>query len=191
MTPRNRAQNPAEHVTPPADTPQPPAPVEQPALDWYTLPAPVAMPDRKPFQGITVKVVETVPGPIRTRAEASLAVNAAKVKAKTTSSASRPRVDYHWDIQPVVTTEMGTRFVALITKYSKYRPSEGTIPFAHEDSPAGQVTARCGDVGYYVTRETGEVDACEPTTEGSYLGVRYSVRPFEKRNNTSRLPGTS
>ena len=162
-----------------------------PEFDWGTLAAPVPMPERKPFQGVKVFVVNTVPEPIRVRAELSLAVNQKKVADKTDSSASRKRVDYHWDVQPVATSRMGEKFSQLIVKYSKYRPSDAPIPHAHPDSPKGQVTARVGTPMHYVNTGDTEPQACDATTEGAYLGVRYSVRPFERRNSTARLPGTA
>ncbi len=190
MAPRKSAEKPAEtpDVTPePNPTPETP---ETPQDEWATLAAPVAMPDRKPFQGITVKVVETVPEGIRMRAEASLSVNAAAVAAKAGSTANRKRVEYHWDVQPVASTEQGNRFINLLTKYSKYRPSDGDIPHCGDKSPKGQVTARTGEPTYYVTKDDGEVVDCASTDTGAYLGVRYSVRPFEQRKSTAHLPGS-
>lgn len=158
---------------------------------WASLPEPVTMSTKSTFSGITVNVLETVPAPIRVRAEASLTINAERVKAKAKSEAKRARVDYHWSLQRVNDKEQGEQFVKLLTKYARYRPLEGTIPHAGPTSPKGQVTARTGDVRHFRKVADDEYIACEPTTDGAFLGVRYSVRPFEQRSDTARLPGTA
>ncbi|SRR5216683_2358838 len=163
---------------------------EPPADEWAALSPPVAVPDRAPFQGISVNVVETIPVTIRQRAENSLTANAARVKAKAGATTARKRVDYRWDVQPVATVEQGIKFTALLVKYAKYRPADKVVPFIGDKSPKGQVTARKGEPIYYVTKPDGTVEDCTPDTEGAFLGVRYSVRPFEQRSTTARLPGT-
>jgi hypothetical protein len=159
--------------------------------DWSALAEPVTMQPRTTFSGVKVNVLETVPEPIRQRAEASLTINAERVKAKAKSDAKRARVDYHWSLQRVTDKAMGEAFVKLITKYAKYRPAEGDIPHAGATSPKGQVTARTGDVLHFRKVADDEYVACEPATEGAFTGVRYSVRPFEQRGDTARLPGTT
>lgn len=160
-------------------------------FDWSALAKPVVMPDKLSVGSITVDVIATVPAPIRERAEASLAINHKQVAAKAASTASRKRIAYHWDCQQVASTEMGDKFVALITKYAKYRPANKDIPHAAEGVAKGQVTARCGKPQHY--RDAGEdgIVACDAKAAGAFVGVRYSVRPFEKRKDTATLPGAA
>jgi hypothetical protein len=87
--------------------------------------------------------------------------------------------------------DTGEKFVKMLTKYAKYRPSEGDIPHAGPTSPKGQVTVRTGDVRHYRKVADDEYVATEPATEGAFWGVRYSVRPLEQRGDTARLPGTA
>jgi len=175
---------------PPADAPQPDAP--QPAaaaeFDWSELDAPVAMPNKVTVSNTHVDVITLIPEPIRQRAETSLTVNAARVAAKAGSTAKRSRIDYHWSVQPVASKEMGAKFVALLAKYAKHRPSDVDVPHAGPDSPKGQVTARTGEPAHYVKGADGVPEAATPTADGAWLGVRYSVRPFEQRKDTARMP---
>lgn len=159
-------------------------------FDWNELDAPIVMPSRTVTTAATANVLETVPEQIRARAEASLRHNT-DAKAKTAgSTAKRARVFYHWDFQPVKDDKMAAAFDRLITKYAKYRPNIDGVPFAHADSPRGQVTARTGAPGWFTRTEDGEFVPCTPPTEGAMYGLRYSVRPFEQRKDTARLPGT-
>jgi hypothetical protein len=160
-------------------------------MDWDTLPEPVVMPTRTVVVTIRPKVIETVPEPIRKRAEASLSVNTAMVARRAGSTSARKRVPYHWDVQRVATEAMGVKFVNLLTKYGKYRPADTEVPFADVASPKGQVTARCGKPGYYVTQEDGTYSEADQNATGAYLGVRYSVRPFEARSQAATLPGSA
>jgi len=166
-------------------TPQPTPAAE---FDWSELGAPVAMPNKVTVSNTVIDVVTTIPEPIRQRAETSLTVNAARVAAKAGSTAKRSRIDYHWSVQPVATKEMGAKFAGLLTKYAKHRPAEGDVPHAGPDSPKGQVTARTGEPAHYITPEGGVPEPATPTAEGAWLGVRYSVRPFEQRKDTARMP---
>jgi hypothetical protein len=178
--------------TPAPDASTPQADATKATFDWGTLDAPHAMATKQSTPGtIKVKVLETVPEPIRQRAEQSLTINTERVKAVANSTAKRPRIDYHWDLQPVPDTETGDKFVKLVTKYAKYRPADQEIPHAGPASPKGQVTARCGNVGHYRKVSDGEYVACADTAEGAFMGVRYSVRPHEQRTTTARLPGTA
>lgn len=159
--------------------------------DWDTLPEPVAMPAKVTQDDIKVNVVKSVPAPIRMRAEASLAINAEKVAKKSGSTSARKRVDYDWRVQRVASEKMGADFKRLVVKYAKYRPSEGDIPFKAENSPLGQVTARAGAPTWFVLNDDGTYTEASQTDDGAFLGVRYSVRPFEARGDTSRVPGTA
>lgn len=174
--------------TPPGGEPTPETPA---AFTWAELAPAVAMPTKAAFTGISVNVLESVPEPIRQRAEASLVINTERVKRTAGSSAKRPRIDYHWDLQPVPTTDLGGEFVKLLGKYAKYRPAGKDVPHAGSTSPQGQVTARCGDPGYYRAHGDAEYVACDAAAEGAFLAVRYSVRPLEQRATTARLPGTA
>lgn len=190
MAPRTRTPKPADA---PADAPETPAEPVTPELvdmDWDTLPEPVAMPTRVVEVRISPKVLESVPEPIRKRAEMSLAINVARVAKKAGSTSSRKRVDYHWDVQRVATVEMGVKFKNMLVKYAKYRPADVDIPHRDENSPKGQITTRAGEPLYYVTKEDGTYVEAEKTAPGAYLGVRYSVRPFEARSDAARLPGS-
>lgn len=160
-------------------------------FDWAALAAPVAMPNKLNPGAIKVDVLATVPEPIRQRVEVSLAINAERVAAKATSTATRPRVDYHWECQPVTDEAMGAEFAKLATKYAKYRPSDKDIPHAGPKSPKGQITVRCGNPGHFVKGEDGVPVACSESTEGAFYGVRYSARPFEQRQDAARVPGTA
>jgi hypothetical protein len=182
---------PAPPTPAPAPEPTQPTPVSDTGFDWSKLDAPVAMENKRTFGGVTANVIETVPEPIRQRAEASLTVNAERVKAKANSSAKRARIDYHWSLQIVPDKATGEQFVKLITKYAKYRPAEVTIPHAGPTSPKGQVTARTGDVNHFRQMPDGEYVVVSATADGAVMGVRYSVRPFEQRGDTSRLPGSA
>ena len=181
----------------PAPTPTPePAPTPEPGAtapaateyDWSELAAPVAMPNKLNVPNTHVDVIGTIPEAIRQRAETSLTVNAARVAAKAGSTAKRSRIDYHWSVQPVASKEMGAKFVALLAKYAKHRPSDVDVPHAGPDSPKGQVTARTGEPAHYVKGADGVPEAATPTADGAFLGVRYSVRPFEQRKDTARMP---
>lgn len=159
-------------------------------FDWSALDAPIVMPSKTVATAITANVLETVPEQIRSRAEASLTHNAAAKAAKATSTAKRARVIYHWDFQPVKDEKMAAAFDRLITKYAKYRPDIDNVPFADAKSPRGQVTARTGNPGWFARTAEGEFTPCKSDSEGAMYGLRYSVRPFEQRSDTSRLPGT-
>lgn len=163
----------------------------KPTYDWATLAPAVAMPNKPVVSAIKVDVLASVPEPIRMRVEASLTINTERVKAKASSSAKRARVDYHWDCQQVTDDKMGAEFVKLATKYAKYRPSAHDIPHKAPTSPPGQITVRAGAPGHYRKGEDGVPVSCEPTDEGAFYGVRYSARPFEQRQDTKALPGTS
>src|SRR5215469_9929569 len=106
----------------------PPAGAETPADPWAELAPAVAMPTKQGFTGISIDVLAKVPEPIRQRAESSLTVNAARVAAKAGSTAKRVHVNYHWDLQPVSTRQLGEEFAKLLTKYAKYRPADKPIP---------------------------------------------------------------
>lgn len=161
------------------------------AFDWGTLAAPHAMANKTSPGSIKVDVIKTVPEGIRQRAESSLTINVERVKAVANSNAKRPRIDYHWDLQPVPDKDTGEQFVKLITKYAKYRPADTEIPHAGPNAPKGQVTARCGNVGSFRKDGGGDYVACDEKAEGAFTGVRYSVRPFEQRATTGRLPGSA
>lgn len=163
---------------------------KQPASEWDELPQPLAMPSTLAATVIKVDVLTTVPEPIRKRAEANLAINTARVAATANSTATRPRVDYHWDCQMVTDEDQGKRFGELLVKYAKYRPEDKTIPHIADGSPKGQITARPQAPAYYVNGTDGKPVAAAKDTPNAYLGVRYSVRPFEQRKGTARLPGT-
>jgi len=161
------------------------------AFDWGTLDSPVAMPDKKVGTDIKANVLETVPEPIRQRCEASLAINTARVAAKPAKEGKRPRVNYHWDVQPLPNQKIADDFIKAITKYAKYRPLLADIPFASPDVARGQVTARCGEPSWFVKDGDGTPEASEQGKDGAFYGVRYSVRPFEQRSSAARLPGTA
>lgn len=160
-------------------------------FDWGTLAAPHAMATKTSVGSIKVDVIKTVPEVIRQRAESSLTINVERVKAVANSNAKRPRIDYHWDLQPVPNKDTGEQFDKLLTKYAKYRPADVEIPHAGPNAPKGQVTARTGGVGTYRKTGDGEYIACDATADGAFMGVRYSVRPFEQRSTTARVPGSA
>lgn len=189
MAPRTRTPKTPDTPAETPETPAEPQPVELVDMDWDTLPEPVAMPTRVVEVRISPKVLESVPEPIRKRAEQSLTVNAALVAKKSGSTSARKRVNYHWDVQRVASTEMGVKFKNMLVKYAKYRPADVDIPHRDENSPKGQITARAGEPGYYVTNEDGTFSESNQSAPGAYLGVRYSVRPFEARKDTAALPG--
>lgn len=160
-------------------------------FDWSTLAAPVVMDTKQGPGGIKVNVLETVPAPIRQRAEASLTINVERVKAKPKGDAKRARVNYHWELQQLPDAATGEQFIKLITKYAKYRPVDGDIPYSGPTSPKGQVTARTGSVNHYRKDSADEYVICDANAAGATLGVRYSVRPFEQRSDTARVPGSA
>lgn len=170
-------------VTAITDTPTP--------SEWAALDTPFDMPNKQNFGSIKVNVLESIDQNIRVRAEASLAINTVQVNAKTDSNAKRPRINYAWAVQKVASVEQGQRFSKALAKYAKYRPSEGNIPYRVEPSPMGQVTCRTGDVSYYRIGDDGIPVTCKPTDDGVFLGIRYSVRPLERRGDANRLPGTA
>jgi hypothetical protein len=149
------------------------------------------MPDTNGKANAPVDVVAEIPEAIRMRAESSLAVNAMRKAVAAKSTAKRPRIDYDWRVQPVPDMDVAGKFAEAITRYAKYRPATASIPHADILAPKGQVTARCGDPMWYVNDSDGVASASAEGTPGAYLGVRYSVRPFEGRSNTARLPGTA
>lgn len=191
MAPRTRTPKTPET---PADAPETPAETPAPELvdmDWSTLPAPVAMPTREAPDRISPKVLESVPEPIRMRAEASLAINTTMVAKKAGSTSDRKRVNYHWEVQRVASEAMGVKFKAMLVKYAKYRPADVEIPHRADHSPVGQVTTRACEPTFYVTKEDGTYAEADKSAPGAYLGVRYSVRPFEARSDAARVPGSA
>lgn len=179
-------------VTDPAPAePQPTANGTVDGFDWGALAEPIVMPTKAVVTPVVANVLETVPEPIRQRAEASLTLNAAAKAAKAGSTAKRARIVYHWDFQPVADDKMAAAFDRLLLKYAKYRPNVQEIPHAHETSPRGQITARTGAPGWFVRAEDGEFVPCQPTEPNAIYGLRYSVRPFEQHKQTARLPGTA
>lgn len=159
--------------------------------EWDELPEPVAMPNTQGNTNTPVDVLAIVPEPIRVRAEANLAINTKRVAAKADSGAGRPRVDYHWEVQRVSDEAQGKRFAEFLVKYAKYRPDTKELPHRHADSPIGQVTARPQAPAWYRLTIDGKPIATTADAEGAYLGVRYSVRPFEQGKGANRLPGTA
>lgn len=191
MAPSKRPTTPPR---PPVAPPQPETPPEPATVDefsWDQLAAPIPMPVRATTGSIKVNVLESVHEAIRRIAEASLTINTARVAAKATSTAQRPRVNYHWDVQPIPSKEWGAKFVKALGKYAKYRPSEGDIPHASPDVAKGQVTVRTGEPMTYTHTDGQEPLACPEGTEGAFWGVRYSVRPLEQRGDAHRLPGSA
>lgn len=178
---------------PDAPAPEPTEPSEQPkaVTEWDELEPAVAMPNTVSVGNIKVNVLESVPEAIRSRAEASLAVNTKAVADKAGSAAKRARVNYHWSVQKVVSKEQGERFDKALSKYGKYRPATGDIPHKAEQSPMGQVTVRTGVVCHYKLNDKNVPVVCGEKDEGAYLGLRYSVRPLEQRGDANRLPGTA
>lgn len=162
-----------------------------PKSEWDDLPAPVVMPNTAGAGVAKVDVLATVPEPIRMRAESNLAINTQRVAAKASTEANRPRVDYHWDLQRVTTEEQGAAFAEFLVKYAKYRPNIKDIPHRGEHSPMGQITARPQAPAWYRITEAGLPIATTKDAPGAFLGVRYSVRPFEQRKDSNRLPGTA
>jgi hypothetical protein len=158
---------------------------------WDQLAPPLESPTKVAGADAKVDVLTVVPEPIRARAEASLSINTQRVAAGTTSQAARPRVDYWWDVQPVPDEERGKEFAAFLVKYAKYRPADKPVPHAAANSPKGQVTARPQAPGWWRKTEDGKSVACTQDATGAFLGVRYSVRPFEQRKDSARLPGTA
>lgn len=159
--------------------------------EWDELEPAVSMPNKVSVGNIKVDVLTSVPEAIRSRAEASLALNAKAVADKSGSNAKRARVNYRWDVQKLASKEQGERFDKAITKYGKYRPATGDIPHRAEHSPMGQITVRTGVVCHYKLDAKGIPTVCNEKDEGAYLGIRYSVRPLEQRGDTNRLPGTA
>ena len=189
----------ATTVTPPKDTAAPSHDADgssvqddrpEPVSIWDALAEPIVMPNRIITETDKVDVLTVIPEPIRARAEQSLTINVERVKAAAGSTAKRARVDYHWECQPVTDMAMAAQFVTLLTRYAKHRPSGDTIPHAGPNSPSGQVTARCGSAQRYRRTNAGNIIPCTPDADGAFLGVRYSVRPFEQRKDTARAPGT-
>lgn len=190
MAPRKPAETPAPEA-PAADIPtNGDAPSEAPAFDWSELAAPLVMADSPSAMTKRVNVLEDVPEPIRQRIEYSLMKTVARISANAGSTAKRPRVEPYWQVQAVPTEDRGAEFVALATRYAKYRPAEGDIPHADGDSPKGQITVRCGTIQHYRQAEAGLMP-CAADAEGAFLGVRYSARPFEARKDRAKVPGTT
>jgi len=113
------------------------------------------------------------------------------VAKKAGSTSARKRVDYHWDVQRIASEKMGHDFKRLIVKYGKYRPSDKDIEFMAEGVVKGQITVRCSEPGWYITKDDGTYAKAEQSTKGAYLAVTYSARPFEARKDTATLPGTA
>jgi hypothetical protein len=157
---------------------------------WDQLAAPTVMPSKRVAASNAIDVLKEVPESIRVRAEVSLADNVKAVAKANASTAVRPRPDYEWRVQPVPTTEIGVKFRQEIARYAKYRPADKTIPHMALGSPVGQVTARTGEPSWYANDAAGIPQNAAQGDAGAYLGVRYSVRPFEDRKGTARAPGT-
>lgn len=190
MAPRTRTPKSPEAPASEPEQAAEPTTVELVDMDWDTLPEPVAAPVRVVDVRISPKVLESVPEPIRKRAEANLAVNTALVAKKSGSTSARKRIPYDWQVQRVASEQMGVKFKNMLVKYAKYRPADAEIPHAGENSPKGQVTARAGEPTYFVNNEDGTYEQAEKDAPGAYLGVRYSVRPFEARSDSARVPGS-
>lgn len=161
----------------------------KPVFDWSELAAPVAMPNKPVTTPKKVDVLAEVPEPIRQRIEHSLMKTVARYAAKADSKAKRVRVDPYWSIQPVPDEERGAEFVKLATRYAKYRPADKEVPHADPESPKGQITVRCGAVTRYRQTDSGPVASPDAKPEESFLGVRFSARPFEGRKDTAKTPG--
>lgn len=161
-----------------------------PASEWDELAAPVVMPNTMSSTNTPIDVLAIVPEPIRIRAEANLAVNTVRVGAQAGSQASRPRVDYHWEVQRVRDEAQGKAFAEFLVKYAKHRPDTKDIPHRDAKAPTGQVTARPQAPAFYRLLADGKPIATDEKADGAFLGVRYSVRPFEQGKGTKRLPGT-
>lgn len=190
----SRTPTPAPHIAEPAHDLVTDQPAEQssPVMPgWSDLAAPITMPSKLTATNVSVNVLQTIPFTIRARAEYSLTANVKAVADAAGSNAKRPRVNYHWEVQPVPSENIGNDFIALITRYAKNRPDQDGIEYAHPDSPRGQVTARTGNPAFYVIGTDGILVAATKDTDGAFLGVRYSVRPFQRRADIARLPGTA
>lgn len=161
----------------------------QPAFTWDDLAAPIPMPSKVIPIPRKVDAIAETPEPIRMRAELSLSLNVAAVADVAASAASRVRVNYVWRVQAVPSVKVAQDFIKALTRYAKYRPAADHIPFADPDSPKGQVTARTGDVTWYRQDAVGNTMAASESADGAFMGVRYSVRPFEARGGARRLPG--
>jgi hypothetical protein len=161
------------------------------AFDWDTLGDVLVMPNKVGTPSTVVDVMTTVPAAIRRRAEANLAANAIAVAKVSESTARKPRPDYVWVVQPVPTREIGLDFCGHLVQYAKYRPASATLEYAHLNAPRGQVTARFGEPSWYVNGLGDVPVAATEAADGAYLGVRWSVRPFENRSGAARLPGTA
>lgn len=181
-----------DQVTEPEQTEQTePTGQTKQAFDWTEMVAPIASATKSSVIGRKVDVLAEVPEPIRQRIEVSLMKTVARIAAKKGSTAKRVRIEPYWTIQPVASQEMGDEFAKLATKYGKYRPAEGDIPHADADSPKGQITVRCGKVTRYRQTDDGPVADENADADGSFLGVRFSARPFEARKDTAKVPGTT
>jgi hypothetical protein len=181
-TPPDGAEN---AVEPPAANGQ----VEASGFDWNALGDSIAMPTRAVAADRKVDAIAETPAPIRQRIETSLMKTVARYAAKASSTAKRVRVDPYWSVQPVKDEAMGNDFIKKATRYAKYRPAEGEVPFADSESPRGQITVRCGKVMPYRKTEDGEVIPVDLASDDTFWGVRYSARPFEGRKGTARMPG--
>jgi hypothetical protein len=191
MAPKPTTTVPATEAKPETQDTQQAANGTAPEFDWSAMAAPVAMPTKATVSPAVANVLETIPEPIRHRAEASLHLNTVAKAAKANSTARRARVQYHWDFQPVADDKMAMAFTKLMSKYAKYRPNVQEIPYADITSPRGQITARIGDPGWFVLTEDQGFVQCQATEPNAVYGLRYSVRPFEQRQDTARLPGTA
>jgi hypothetical protein len=164
--------------------------VNQGQFNWDELPPPIAHDIRKVPAVKKVDAIAEVPERIRQLAERSLAYNVKAVARTATSTAARPRIDYRWVLLWVPSEEVGAKFKAELEKYAKYRPVNTTIPYRDPGSPDGQITARVGNTLRWHLTDSGWTQTDAPVSNDVRWGVRYSVRPFEARKSTAKLPGS-
>ena len=191
MTGKQTAAPQAPGTNPGNGAPGTPDTTPEPAIDWGTLASVIPLAADTTPAGRTINVIAEIPEPIRQRAELSLAENTRRVAVHAAKIGTRARVNYRWDLQQVATVKMGEKFAAALVRYSKYRPANVAIPHREAGTPDGQVTARCGAPAWFKLSTAGEAVPCSNNDEGAFLGVRYSVMPFEQRKATARLPGTT
>lgn len=184
------------------------------AFNWDELLEPEASPVKaSSVFAPRVSVLESIPAPIRQRAEISLAETAAGMHAYAAAGKNVKNYIPPWKIQPVPSQEQGKEFAKLLRKYGQYRPESGPentpIPFlvpaifdGKNITPLGQVTIRIGEPAWFERTTDGLIPAkklteaqlkkpAELIKKGYTLAVRYVVKPLETRKATTTLPGTN
>lgn len=167
-------------------------------FNWDELVPAIDAPAPKTTGGRT-DVRSAIHPAIRKRAEESLGQSVAAIVTAKTKGTKEENVPPQWKLQPMPNHAAAAQFAKDLKRYAQNRPgseeitAESPLEFYVVGSPVGQVTARAAvvviktDDTVTPARVTTEAatEAHKSAPEGTHqFGVRYAVKPLEKRNPT-------